>query len=54
MKYCNWRDKENNQFIDLTINLRHIMDFGTDRFEMKIMNTGEIVRNMACLNSHLF
>lgn len=31
---------------DLTINLRHIMEFGDDEFEMKILNTGEIVYNM--------
>ena len=31
---------------DLTINLRHIMEFGDDEFEMKILNTGEIVHNM--------
>lgn len=32
---------------DLTINLRHIMDFGTERFEAKILNTGNTVHNMA-------
>lgn len=32
---------------DLTINLRHIMDFGADDFLIKIMNTGEMVHNMA-------
>ena len=31
---------------DLTINLRHIMEFGDDKFEMKILNTGEVVYNM--------
>ncbi len=31
---------------DLTINLRHIMDFGNDPFEAKILNTGEIVHDM--------
>ena len=31
---------------DLTINLRHIMEFGDDEFEMTILNTGEIVYNM--------
>lgn len=31
---------------DLTINLRHIMDFRTDEFEAKILNTGEVVHNM--------
>lgn len=31
---------------DLTINLRHIMDFGNQDFEAKILNTGEIVHNM--------
>lgn len=31
---------------DLTINLRHIMDFGKGEFEIKILNTGEIVHNM--------
>lgn len=32
---------------DLTINLRHIMDFGAGDFLIKIMNTGEMVHNMA-------
>ena len=31
---------------DLVINLRHIMDFGDGEFEIKILNTGEIVHNM--------
>lgn len=31
---------------DLTINLRHIMDFGNQNFEAKILNTGDIVHNM--------
>lgn len=31
---------------DLTINLRHIMDFGEGQFEFKILNTGDIVHNM--------
>ena len=31
---------------DLIINLRHIMDFGDGEFEIKILNTGEIVHNM--------
>lgn len=31
---------------DLTINLRHLMDFGDGEFEMKILNTGDIVHNM--------
>lgn len=31
---------------NLTINLRHIMDFGEGEFEIKILNTGETVHNM--------
>ena len=31
---------------DLTINLRHIMDFGEENFEARILNTGECVHNM--------
>ena len=31
---------------DITINLRHIMDFGRGTFEIRILNNGEIVRNM--------
>ena len=31
---------------DLTINLRHIMDFGDEDFEIEILNTGDIVHNM--------
>ena len=30
---------------DLTINLRHIMDFGEEDFEIEILNTGDIVHN---------
>lgn len=30
---------------DLTINLRHLMDFGKYGFQIKILNTGEIVCN---------
>ena len=29
-----------------TINLRHIMDFGEDRFDIRILNTGDIVHSM--------
>ena len=31
---------------DLTINLRYLMDFGSDEFEIKILNTGDIVHDM--------
>lgn len=31
---------------NLTINLRHIMDFGEGDFEIEILNTGDIVHNM--------
>ena len=31
---------------ELTINLRHIMNFGKDAFEAKILNTGQTVHNM--------
>lgn len=31
---------------DLTINLRHIMDFGEEDFEAQIVNTGTIIHNM--------
>lgn len=31
---------------DLTINLRHIMNFGGENFEAKILNTGDVVHNM--------
>ena len=31
---------------DITINLRHIMDFGSGTFEIRIFNNGEIVHNM--------
>ena len=30
---------------DRTINLRHVMDFGSGPFEMEILNTGTIVHN---------
>lgn len=32
---------------NLTINLRHIMDFGLESFEARILNTGEMVHNMS-------
>ena len=35
-----------SQMKDLTINLRHIMDFGMEPMEAKILNTGVIVHNM--------
>ena len=31
---------------DITINLRHIMDFGKGEFEIEIMNVHQIVHNM--------
>lgn len=31
---------------DLTINLRHLMDFGDEEFDIKILNTNQIVHNM--------
>lgn len=31
---------------DITINLHHIMDFGDGQFEIRILNTNQIVRNM--------
>lgn len=32
---------------DLTINLRHLMDFGEKEFEIEILNSHQIVHNMA-------
>lgn len=32
---------------NLTINLRHLMNFGSQKFEAKILNTDTIVHNMA-------
>lgn len=32
---------------DVTVNLRHIMDFGDGTFEVMVQNTGELVRSMA-------
>lgn len=31
---------------DVTVNLRHIMDFGVDEFEIYVVNTDSIVTNM--------
>ena len=31
---------------DITINLRHLMDFGEGEFEIQILNTNQIVHNM--------
>ena len=36
----NWEKK------DLTVNLRHVMNFGDGKFEIEILNTGEIVYDM--------
>ena len=30
----------------MTVNLRHIMEFGDDQFELEVLNMGEIVMNM--------
>ncbi|MBQ9252297.1 MAG: DUF4869 domain-containing protein [Clostridia bacterium] len=30
---------------DRTVNLRHVMNFGSDPFEIEILNTGTIVHN---------
>ena len=32
---------------DITVNLRHIMDFGDGQFEIKILNNDKIVHNMS-------
>lgn len=32
---------------DRTINLRHLMDFGNDRFTIRILNTDQIVHSMS-------
>lgn len=32
---------------DRTINLRHIMDFGDGTFEIKVLNTGDVVHSMS-------
>lgn len=34
------------EYRDITINLRHIMDFGKKKFKIKVLNTDEIVTNM--------
>ena len=31
---------------DVTINLRYLMDFGKDRFDIRILNTNQIVHSM--------
>lgn len=31
---------------DVTINLRHIMEFGDDKFEIYVINTDSVVTNM--------
>ncbi len=31
---------------DLTINLRHLMDFGEGSFDIRILNTGQVVHSM--------
>ncbi len=37
---------EVGNMMDVTINLRHIMDFGDDDFTVKILNTEQIVHSM--------
>ena len=32
---------------DRTVNLRHIMDFGKEKFEIEVLNTGDVVHNMS-------
>lgn len=32
---------------NITINLRHLMNFGNEEFEIRILNTNQIVHNMA-------
>ncbi len=34
---------------DITINLHHVMDFGSGEFDIRILNTGDIVHNMVDL-----
>jgi hypothetical protein len=31
---------------DITINLRHLLDFGAEPFDLKILNTGTVVHSM--------
>ena len=35
------------ELMDVTINLRHIMDFGDDKFAVRVINTDDIVHGMA-------
>ena len=44
-------DFKNCQMQDITINLRHLMDFGNQPFNIRILNTNEIVHNMKDLIS---
>ena len=37
---------------DRTVNLRHIMDFGKEQFEIKILNNDQIVHSMAELTEN--
>lgn len=37
---------------DITINLRHIMNFGEGKFEIKVLNDGAVVHNMSELVQH--
>ncbi|MBR1707687.1 MAG: DUF4869 domain-containing protein [Clostridia bacterium] len=34
------------KMMDVTINLRHIMDFGREQFEIRIVNTNQMVHSM--------
>lgn len=37
---------ENGGREDITINLRHLMDFGNGTFEIEVINNGRIVHDM--------
>ena len=34
------------EMMDVTVNLRHLMDFGEGEFTIKVLNTGQIVHSM--------
>ena len=38
--------RKSGEMQDVTINLRHLMDFGEEEFVIKILNTDQIVHNM--------
>ena len=40
------RNREKSDGSDITVNLRHLMDFGKGTFSIRVLNSGAVVHNM--------